>query len=174
MDHILIVNRLFAGLLHPPFASVMKSTKVQTLGELRMRGTANWWAGLLICIHSWSPAKSLRRVCTWASYTIRKHAGVDTHPSLWLLVPSRYTEQVEVYKPVLISILACSLGFHYITSECRICIKIKQVYNWTRYYCYLADFLHVVTENVVTDGRTETYLRTKDSNPRCACATRVN
>ena len=129
MDHILIVNRLFAGLLHPPFASVMKSTKVQTLGELRMRGTANWWAGLLICIHSWSPAKSLRRVCTWASYTIRKHAGVDTHPSLWLLVPSRYTEQVEVYKPVLISILACSLGFHYITSECRICIKIAFLKN---------------------------------------------
>ena len=25
----------------------MKSTKVQTLGELRMRGTANGWAGLL-------------------------------------------------------------------------------------------------------------------------------
>ena len=24
----------------------MKSTEVQTLGELRMRGTANWWAGL--------------------------------------------------------------------------------------------------------------------------------
>ena len=26
----------------------MKSTKVQTLGELRMRDTANWWAGLLV------------------------------------------------------------------------------------------------------------------------------
>ena len=26
--------------------SKMKSTKVQTLGELRMRGTANGWAGL--------------------------------------------------------------------------------------------------------------------------------
>ena len=25
---------------------IMKSTKVQTLGELRMRGTANGWAGL--------------------------------------------------------------------------------------------------------------------------------
>ena len=25
----------------------MKSTKVQNLGELRMRGTANGWAGLL-------------------------------------------------------------------------------------------------------------------------------
>ena len=26
----------------------MKSTKVQTLGELRMRDTANYWAGLLV------------------------------------------------------------------------------------------------------------------------------
>ena len=38
----------------------MKSTKVQTLGELRMRGTANWWAGLfVVCVYSWS---SWRRV----------------------------------------------------------------------------------------------------------------
>ena len=27
---------------------VMKRTKVQTLGELRIRGTANWWAGLFV------------------------------------------------------------------------------------------------------------------------------
>ena len=40
----------------------MKSTKVQTLGELRMRGTANWWAGLLVCVYSWSPASSSQRV----------------------------------------------------------------------------------------------------------------
>ena len=26
---------------------IMKSTKVQTLGELRMRSTANGWAGLI-------------------------------------------------------------------------------------------------------------------------------
>ena len=26
--------------------------KVQTLGELRMRDTANWWAGLVICMRS--------------------------------------------------------------------------------------------------------------------------
>ena len=31
-------------------AVLMKSTKVQTLGELRMRGTANGWAGLLAFI----------------------------------------------------------------------------------------------------------------------------
>ena len=29
----------------------MKSTNVQTLGELRMRGTANGWAGLLALTH---------------------------------------------------------------------------------------------------------------------------
>jgi hypothetical protein len=27
---------------------------VQTPGELRMRGTANWWAGLLVCVYSLS------------------------------------------------------------------------------------------------------------------------
>ena len=30
----------------------MKSTEVQTLGELCMRGTANCWAGLLVCVYS--------------------------------------------------------------------------------------------------------------------------
>ena len=29
----------------------MNSTEVQTLDELRMRDTANWWAGLLVCTH---------------------------------------------------------------------------------------------------------------------------
>ena len=37
----------------------MKRTRVQTLGELRMRHTANWWAGLSVCV---SPASSSRRV----------------------------------------------------------------------------------------------------------------
>ena len=32
----------------------MTSTEVQTVGELRMRDTTNWWAGLLLCIYSWS------------------------------------------------------------------------------------------------------------------------
>ena len=41
---------------------VMKSTKVQTLSELRMRGTANGWAGLLVCVYSWFPASSSQRV----------------------------------------------------------------------------------------------------------------
>ena len=38
----------------------MKSTKVQTLGELRVRDTANGWAGF----YSRSPASSSRRVDT--------------------------------------------------------------------------------------------------------------
>ena len=29
---------------------LMKSTKVQTLGELRLRGTTNWWAGFLFSL----------------------------------------------------------------------------------------------------------------------------
>ena len=32
---------------------------------------------------------------TRASYGIRSHAGVDTAPSRWLLVPPRYTEQAD-------------------------------------------------------------------------------
>ena len=38
----------------------MKDTEAQTLGALRIRSTANWWAGLWIC--SWSPASSSYRV----------------------------------------------------------------------------------------------------------------
>ena len=41
----------------------MKSTEVQTLRELRMRGTANWWAGLFsMRLLAVSPASSSRRV----------------------------------------------------------------------------------------------------------------
>ena len=32
----------------PTLQTKMKSTKVQTLGELRMRDTTNGWAGLLV------------------------------------------------------------------------------------------------------------------------------
>ena len=34
--------------------------KCKTLG--RMRDTANWWAGLFVCVYSWSPASSSRRL----------------------------------------------------------------------------------------------------------------
>ena len=37
------------------FSGKMKSTEVQTLGVLRMRGTANRWAGLWLWVYSWSP-----------------------------------------------------------------------------------------------------------------------
>ena len=36
--------------------------KVQNLGELCMRGTANRWAELLVCVYLWSPTSSMRRV----------------------------------------------------------------------------------------------------------------
>ena len=32
-------------------------TEVQTLGELHMHNTPNWWDGLLVCVYSWSPAR---------------------------------------------------------------------------------------------------------------------
>ena len=34
--------------------------KVQTLGELRMRDTANWWSGLFLCVYPRFPASSSR------------------------------------------------------------------------------------------------------------------
>ena len=53
---------------------IMKSTEVQTLGELRMRHTANWWAWQSACI---SPAT------IYVAHGELQHAG-DTCPSLWL------------------------------------------------------------------------------------------
>ena len=53
-------SRVFAH--HSAATETMKSTEAQTLGELRMRDTANWWAGLFVCVYSWSPASSSRRV----------------------------------------------------------------------------------------------------------------
>ena len=61
---------------------------------------------------------------------------------------------------MLISILACSLGFQAITFErstfTKIAIfKIKPVWYSTRWYRFLAALLRVVAENVVTDRRTD-------------------
>ena len=83
--------RLFSGHV---YMYIMKSTKVQTLGELCMRDTANWWAGLLVCVYSCLPLVA-RGESDTGCYSSRYHAGVDTRPSLWLLVPSRYRERVN-------------------------------------------------------------------------------
>ena len=48
-------------------------------------------------IYSWSPASSSRSL-TRASYSSTYHAGVDTRPSLWLLVPSRYTDEADLHE----------------------------------------------------------------------------
>ena len=59
------------------------------------------------------------------------HGLVDTRPSLWLLMPSRYAEQPSRGKPLLISILACSLGFYAVTLECSTFTKFaKLVLKW--------------------------------------------
>ena len=39
-----------------------ENNEVQTLGELRMRDTANIKLVLVVCVYSWSPASSVRRV----------------------------------------------------------------------------------------------------------------
>ena len=44
-------------------AAIMKSTiKCKTLGELRMRNSLPLIVGLLVCVYSWFPAGSPRRV----------------------------------------------------------------------------------------------------------------
>ena len=50
-------------------AHAIKSIKVQTLGALHMCGTANWWAGLWLCVYSHGVPLVARRECD--SYTSR-------------------------------------------------------------------------------------------------------
>ena len=60
--------------------------EVQIFGERRMRSTANWSAWLLVCgLH----ASSSRNV--WHGLATAE----DSMRELWLLVPSRYTEQAD-------------------------------------------------------------------------------
>ena len=89
--------------------SVMKSTKVQTLGELRMHYTANWWAGLLVVfVYSWSPASSAWRVWHGLATVVDSICRL-----LWFPEPARYTERVDqvAVSPVRLCILAFSLVF---------------------------------------------------------------
>ena len=69
---------------------------------------------LLVCGLHASSSRSLTR----ASYSSILHPGVDTRHLLWLLVPSRYTEQVDPLK-VSLFLLAYWLfaRVHDVTSE---------------------------------------------------------
>ena len=49
---------------------LLKSTKVQTLGELRMRRTANGGLGYCIGVYSRSPASSSQRVWHWLATVV--------------------------------------------------------------------------------------------------------
>ena len=72
---------------------------------------------------------------------------------------------------MLISMLACSLGFSCHNTSTQIAIfKIKSVCHWTRWYRFMATLLHLVAENI--DGQME--WQTKYYNPHCPCAPRVN
>ena len=143
-----------------------------------MRDTANWWAGLLVCVYSWSPAAgSSRRV--WhglAIYSSRYHVGVDTRPSLWLLVPSRYTERGKPArgKPVLISILAFSLVFHAVTLECnsfRENHTYFSTYTWRWIPGIVCGAIHGSWSEMLGNRQTDTH--DNYCNPRCASASRV-
>ena len=87
---------------------------------------------------------------------------------------------------MLISILACLLGFHAITLERRTFYENRHIKNEASLVLnpFVSLFglflLRVVAENMVTDRHTDrhtdrqTDTQTKDCNPRCACAPRVN
>ena len=94
----------------------MKSTKVQTLSELRMHSTANLWAGLLVVrIYLWSPTSSLRRVWQGLGTVVG-----STRESIQSFVVTSCSFKIHRVrgpgrgKPVLISI---TLVFHTITPE---------------------------------------------------------
>ena len=139
-----------------------KSTKVQTLGELRMRDTANWWAGLLICVYSWSPASSPRRVWHGLATVVDSMRESIPCPSLWLLVPSRYTERASECargKPVLIGIFAFSLVFHAVTLD-RSCFRENPTYfdlypTLNTWYCLWSDSYGSWSE-MLGNGQTDT------------------
>ena len=74
----------------------MKSTKVQTLGELRMHDTANWWAGLFVCVYSWSHGLLLvaRRVWHWLATVVDSMQEL-IHDICWPSPQGTHTEQIR-------------------------------------------------------------------------------
>ena len=95
---------------------LMKSTKVQTHGELLMHGTTNWWAGLLVCVYSWSSASSSRRA--WHGLVDSMLESIHALCCDFLCFQIHRASRPSRGKPVLISILlVCSLCFHDITLE---------------------------------------------------------
>ena len=92
-------------------------------------------------------------------------------------MPQTSTEQAHPVE--VISKLACSLGFHVITSECgtltKIAIlKIKPMQRWTHWCCFFTCLLRMVAENVVTDRQTDqVYTVTPAEHARWGLITRI-
>ena len=80
---------------------IMKSTEVQTLGELRMSDTVNWWAGRLVFRYS---ARRVWHVLATVVYSMREsiHAVCCDFLSLW---------GTKSEHPMRYCILAFSLSF---------------------------------------------------------------
>ena len=155
----------------------MKSTKVQNLGELCMRGTANWWAGLLVCIYSCSPASSLWRV--WHGLATAVDSMRESIHALrcdFLRLRDKQRERTGRGKPVLISIIGLLTWFSCHNSR-------TQYFNENRHFKNEASvalnllvslFGRFVACGSRNRGNRQTDTQTKYCNPRCACAPRVN
>ena len=139
---------------------------------LRMRDTANWWAGLLACVYSWSPAISSWRV--WHGLaTAVDNMGESIHNLRcdFLCLQDTERESEPAWgKPVLISILAFSLMFHAVTLDRRENPIYVSTYN-RRIPGIVCGAIHGSCMKWYV-GQTDTH--DNYSNPRCACTPRVN
>ena len=83
---------------------------MQTLGELRMRDTANCWAGLFVCVYSRSLPLVARGESDWASFTVVDSMRNSIHAIRW------YTERADQVASAIMHIgfFAC---FHGISLE---------------------------------------------------------
>ena len=126
----------------------MKNTEVQTPGELRMRNTANWGAGLFVCVNSWSPASSSRRVRHWL-VTVVDSMRESIHTICCdFLSPQGTQERAR-------SQCTC---FHSILSQKN------------RPFVFQAR----VDRRLVANSARISVDTDRQGNPRCACAPRVN
>ena len=127
--------------------SQLISTKVQTLGALCMRGTANWWAELWVCVSRGLHASSSKSL-TQASYTSRYVVWGSRHTPFVVTFCVSYSERADQVK-----LKQCNDAFSLvITLERSRFRKItilffRFVYLWSIWYdSRPASFLPVVPE----------------------------
>ena len=173
----------------------MKSTKVQTLGELCMRDTANGWAGLgwAIGVYSQSPASSSRRVShRLATVVDRMRELIHTLHCGFMCLQGTQSKQIRSRWASILrwsrQIYACAplidgLGHATLSATVLVCRSRTQSFQKNRHFVFLARVpltllvslisrLVACSAKTVVDTQTET--QNNYRNPRCACAPRVN